>query len=330
MSVVRVSLLAGNAKLGEDESYNRTFTHEFLVETSSPNDGQLVVYNQMELVGPNPVPALWSTYNYLTGTYTGASDVFLQSREIVRLVDSEDAKNQWKVTCTWSAPQPGKGGGAPTSNPLSEPVRYQLEWTNYTRLVDVDVTGAPIVNGAGDEFDPPVQRDDYRPVLVATRNMWPLQSVINLALTYKNVVNSSAFYGAPAGTAKVESISSGPIQERNGQSYYAVTIKVQFTGIGTGTADPTNDWLVRLVNRGRHFIGPDGSKQVPYETELKNGASPGSTNPEDYHVKIPRTALEFVNLKSDGKRKFPDYAPAEMTGTAYQIYPSVNFAGLGI
>lgn len=330
MSVTRCSLLTARAKLTEDKDYRRTLVHEFIVETDNPNDGQLVVFDQMESVGPDPIPPLWSTYNFLTGTGGADTDIFLQTRDIARYIDEEDDKTKWKVTCTWTPPAPGQGGDPPEANPLNDPIRYSLEWATFTRNIEFDITGAIIVNGAGDEFDPPIQRDDYRPVLVAVKNIWPLQNIINLALTFKNVVNSDVFYGAPAGMAKVESISSGPIQERNGISYYAVTIRVQFVGIGTGTGGATDDWLVRLVNRGRHFIAADGTKQVPFQANLKAGATPGSTNPEDYEEAVPRVPLEWVNLTSTGLRKFPDYAPAEFTGTAYQIYPALAFSGLGI
>ena len=61
-------------------------------------------------------------------------------------------------------------GGGPMQNPLLQPI--DVKWSNRSQeiVADIDINGNPVVNTAGDPFDPPLMEDDPRPVLTIVRN----------------------------------------------------------------------------------------------------------------------------------------------------------------
>lgn len=314
MSIVGCWLQNKNATLSIDEDFKRTYTHDFLVETNSKDDIQGDVYVGALAASPDPVPSHWTQYNeWNSGTSIRDPYVYLQKVEIKRKEDGEDAWKYWIITCHWAPPKPGTDSSTPPDiNPLNEPIRYHLEWAHFTRLVEKDNSGNPIINSAGDLFDPPIEIDDARPVLVAVRNMYPLQNIIDLAIEYKNAVNTDTFYGATARTCKVESIQSGTIQERNGQPFYAVTFRVEFN---------EDTWDKLLVDRGTQVLEQDATGTGYHKAWPKKRNSDGSLyEPEEF--------LDMVNLNSDGTHKVT--GPALFKTPAYRIYPEKAFSGLGI
>lgn len=309
MAIKSCKIKTTGAKVGMDNKYRRTYTQLWHVVSDDETDTPLSI-----LVGiskrspdtpttPNVVPLLWENYTVQDDTDL---DVYLQSIEINRFKDDEQDRLNWIVTGTFSAPEPGKSDSAkPAATPLSDPVRYSLEWANYTKLVDMDKDGTAILNSAGDGFDPPIEIDDARPVLVAVRNMASLTDIIALAILYKNAVNTDTFYGATARKAKVESIVSGAIQERNGVEYYAVTIRVQFN-------DAT--WDKQLVDRGTQCYDYDLSNKIP--VRVLDGIHKGER-------------MEIANLNSNGTQRL-DGLTASYKSPAFRIYPEKAFSGLGI
>jgi hypothetical protein len=326
MSLVSSRLMSQNAKLSEDGFGQRTYTHDYLIEMSSDADGQYNVYTQMESGTPDPVPARWSNYNVLINGTAGDNTVFLQQREIKRKEDREDERNLWIVSCTWKPPDPGQDSTQPDENPLTRPIKYHLEWASFTRIIEKDINGDAVTNSAGDLFDPPVEIDDARPVLVAVKNMWPLENIIALSIQYKNAVNTDTFFDAPARTAKVESIQSGQLLYENGYDYYAVTFRVQFN---------QDTWDVELVDRGSQimvrnvFDDPDKGFHKEWPRKLKYDGSGDVNNIASYSFAEPKEYLDLVNLEPDGTRRY-ETLPALFKSPAFRIYPEEAFSGLGI
>lgn len=298
-----------------DFNYRRIYTHEYLVKTDNDLDHQGVVLSQSMSTGPDPVPALWDNYHISTGTAPDDADVYLQRKEIRRMVDDGTERRSWIVTCIWTPPEPGNNSGEPpTENPLLRPVRYSLEWASKTKIAEKDKDGNPMVNSAGDKFDPPVEVDDARPVLVATKNMDGdnLGAIIALAIEYKNAVNTGSFFGAGTRQAKVESITSGDLMEENGFRYYAVVFRIQFD---------SDTWDFSIVDKGTQVLevpegGGDMVKVWPRVKVATETAKVGDL-------------LDEVNLEPDGTMRDPSL-PALFKEPAYRYYPEKDFSGLGI
>jgi hypothetical protein len=141
-------------------------------------------------------------------------------------------------------------------NPLNEPVEFNQEFETFEIPVDEDTAGNAVVNSAWDRFDPPVVKDDSRPIITFTRNeQWPP----NWALfrDYKDAVNTSAWFGFPAKAAKF----NAPRVTRLWDQYLAET----FPTLGGFYARVTyrfnvagDTWTKRVLNQGfRYKSGAD-------------------------------------------------------------------------
>lgn len=88
----------------------------------------------------------------------------------------------WDVVVTYSSDQPNQDPGKPgdpSKDPTLLPTRYALSYTTITRALDRDYfkedangnpIGDPIVNSVGEYFDPPLESDQYLPVIIVEKN----------------------------------------------------------------------------------------------------------------------------------------------------------------
>lgn len=316
MAVLFCKRMRQNATLSVDNKFRRTYKHDFHIQTDSASDYQPEVYNGAISASPDPLPQPWSLYEgYGSGTAVDDNFSTVQGIELKRKIDGEGCHFDWIATVTWSPPEPGStSSDPPTINPLDRPIKYSMEWANYTRLVDKDIFGEPIVNSAGDGFDPPIEIDDARPVLVAVKNMWPLEDIIALSLAYKNAVNTDTFFDATARKAKVESIVSGQIMEENGIQFYAVTFRIQFNH---------EKWDIHLVDRGTQVLVAD-NVGTGFHKEFPRIPA-GQANAGD--------PIDIVNLNADGTQRAQGQVALfkpPLASDGFRIYPELAFSGLGI
>ena len=114
------------------------------------------------------------------------------------------------------------------------------------------------MNSAGDWFDPPLVRDDSRPVLTIVRNEADFDPEI--ADSYRDTVNDDYFFGAAAGRVKCVSITGKQLFSADvlpGGFYWVVTYTFQFNR--DGWASPLLDQgFRRLVSGSRRAILVDG------------------------------------------------------------------------
>lgn len=113
-------------------------------------------------------------------------------------------------------------------NPLFEPATFDWDFEQFERVADVDKNGDAITNSAGDIFtDPPLMRDDSRPLCTVTKNLAAVPTAI---LTYQDAVNSSAFtldgLSITTGLAKMNRVSVSRKQLRNGYTFRVVTFDI--------------------------------------------------------------------------------------------------------
>lgn len=305
MSVISSKLQAKNATMEIDAEFRRAYTHDFIVETNSDTDMQVAVYLQSESVGPFSVPKIGTHYDI-----NGNSDLdYLLERKIIkRSTDDEGNKRTWIVTCIWAQPLTGFSL-ALANNPLNWPVRYNLEWANYSRAFDTDIFGNKLINSANDPF-PAEEQDDARPVLVATKNEFPLEAIVAKSIFYKNAVNTDPFYGAMAREAKVESIVTGELQSLNGFQYYPVTYRVQFN-------EKKWDLVLADIGFNAYNIAKNNPNAVKGPILNANG--------------LP--VLEEQPLNLDGTWRDPAtvlFGQELILDKSFRVYPERAFSGLGI
>lgn len=157
----------------------------------------------------------------------------------------------WSVEVEYGPIRPGE------SSPLLEEPEVDWGLAAYQRIADADRDGNPIVNSAGDPYDPPLTRDDSRPLLTIVRNEATYSPL--LADAYRDTVNLATFFGAPAGTVKCKSITAkrawSPLVA--GGFYWVVTYLFEFNRDGW-TSRPLDIGYRRLDGANRRQILIDG------------------------------------------------------------------------
>lgn len=134
-----------------------------------------------------------------------------------------DNRKIWNVTGQYT-----QSTFAESENPLDEPKRVAWSSNTYTAPVVKDNDGNPIVNSAGQPFDPPLTEERHTVVATITYNSDQYDP--NLGATFEDTVNEGsekiANLTVPARTAKI--LEVGATQEFfEDIPYWAVTIKVE-------------------------------------------------------------------------------------------------------
>lgn len=180
-----------------------------------------------------------------------------------------------------------------------------------------DNTGKPIrpvVNSAGDYFDPMPEHEIVRLALIVTKNY--LESTVNMTIvnSWQNAVNTVAFYGAEIGTLKLE-IEMGAKDSRNEIAYRP--IKFRFVHKVEG-------WDDYILDAGFNRIyKPDPSDQ---STWVRRPIIDEAGN--------PKASPEL--LKGDGQVLYPISSATSHNEllAAYAVFRPYtnrrNFAGLGL
>lgn len=280
MAVISVNLIPGSWTGQEDEKGKMAFSTEYLVEVDSDMDGPAIV-----LAGEG-VPKRGQVYHV---NYDHVTTAYCRSRSARRRAG---LLKTWEVTASW------REGEAESENPLERRVRKSLRSNNFTRVLDQDQDGSPIVNSAGQPFDPLPEIEDDRTVIVFSRNV--ASFAVDLADQYKGSVNSDTWYGKPAGHWKIIGWTSDE-QFEGGQSYFAETIEAEYNRDG---------WDLVVLDKGRYERNEEGDL-VPIEDG--NG----------------QAVNDDVLLDGEGHQLDPD---GEVAGVflTFSRYPRLPFGSLGL
>ena len=231
------------------------------------------------------IPQIGTTYAVsATDTDNGARVVDIDPRPL------DDGGCNWEVDVTYSSKFDDSEAG---NNPLSAPAEFSGSFARYSAPLVKDLTGAPVVNSAGEPFNPPVEIDDSRPVFTIKRNegSYNLQRRID----YQDAVNSDVFLGIAVGLVKVSNISFVR-KFHNALEYYEMTYEFECRREG---------WLVSILDIGLNEKIPPATVLTPiYET---NG--------------VPQL------LNGQGRKLTPGLAPVFLPFVGYKRLP---FAALGL
>lgn len=225
----------------------------------------------------------------------------------------------WEVTVNYEwAYIAANDPTAPT--PLDEPTLVRFGFAGGDEPIDVDADGLPIGTSAGEVFDPGVSVGTNDWFVEMVRNEATFNS--NIALNYKDVVNSSTFLGLPAGTWKIRGIEAD--QQTFGDSliYWRVTYTIDGrkpqaasykVGPGVGaarytlTAD-TPPWYRRVRNVGLYEINGSGA-----QVRITDANGDAITTP--------------VPLELDGSRRTDIENPLWLS---FKVYEEKSYAPLGL
>lgn len=207
------------------------------------------------------------------------------SYECQGTVGNNELLRMWFVTANYGPWNPAeKGDPADAGNPTQQPARWRVEWEVRPEPVWEDVDGNPILNTAGDAFDPPIERDNLIAILTVSRN--EAEPDFASLITAANKVNKDPWNGFDAKTVKVAPITIPEIEysQETEQYYYPMIYTFQIN---------RDTWVRKPLNTGYRQVV--SGKVVPI---LDDGGqtlqSPGLLDQSGVYLKPPVTKDNII------------------------------------
>lgn len=164
-----------------------------------------------------------------------------------QLASAADDGCQWDVSVEY-----GPGGGESAvfpANPVEHPIKISWGFAKHEVPVETDIDDKPIVNSAGDFFDPAPTRDDSRPVLKIVRNELTYDPL--LALDWKDRINEDSWYGFEPGTVKAGEFPGELRFNAECGFYYEVSYEFEIQPDG---------WVKKLLDQGMRTLNATSGK----------------------------------------------------------------------
>lgn len=257
MAVTYVGELSEGRRAQNDRGV-RTYTRVFRLTTSSQTDNAFTVGSNGSL------PVIGNTFPSDGNAYCTNLDV-----QCVR------GWRIWDVTATYSTER------VLNTVPTSDPTYITWDTEQFQKPATQDKDGKGVVNSAGDPFIPAAQMDDSRRIVTVQKN---LANVPTWILSYQDAVNSDTFTidgrSIAIGEAKMQRVSVGPPEIRNGTTFRQVTFVIALRRDG---------WAYKLLDQGfneKDPTAPTGRKpiylkgQLPSSPVLLDGTGKAQTDPK--------------------------------------------------
>ena len=252
MAVTFVGELAEGGRAANSKGI-RTYTRVFRLTTSSQNDNAYTVGSNINL------PIIGNVFPSDQDAF--CTDIDIQCVRGWRI---------WDATVNYSteralSDQKSSDPQNPTP-PTGEPVYVTWDTEQFQRPATRDKDNKGVVNSAGDPFIPPEQMDDSRRIVTVQKN---LTAVPTWILDYQDSVNAASFtvdgVTIAAGDAKMQRVSVGPPELRNGVLFRQVTFVIALRRDG---------WAYNILDQGFNEKDPaDATKRKPIYV---NGHLPSS------------------------------------------------------
>jgi len=201
----------------------RTYTRVFKLETSSESDDAYDVGSNASL------PLIGSTHPGDAGAWC-----------ISLRVENNNPWKGWQVTAEYSTER------ELNTNPTSDPAKITWETEQFQRPAIQDRDGNAITTSAGELFATPAQMDDSRRVVTVSKNLAVVPTWI---LDYQDAINSDTFtvdgVSIAVGKAKMQRVSVGAEEERNGTVFRVVTFQMHLQRDGWALSLLDAGWIVK-------------------------------------------------------------------------------------
>lgn len=240
---------------------------------------------------------------YVGWSYGDVYDIGSENDVLAR-VSQIDAKpigtsrHEWAVTVQFTREaSSSSGGGDPAENPLLEPVGIDWDYEGREVGSQRDASGNWIKNSAGELFDEYVMFEDFRRVLIVTRNEASFPRTLADALS--NKVNASPWNGYPAKSVRLCPIRTRRAFHQTIGLYWQTTYEFHIARIG-------DTWQKLIADTGLN--------------ELIGGRLVRAVVDEEFVVKP-------VGLNGSGRMIGPGGTPATIS---IDMYSSANFSLLNL
>jgi len=200
--------------------------------------------------------------------------------------------------------------GEDNVDPLTTRADISVSYVVSHQAVDTDFDGNPIVNAAGDPFDPPVTTDIHERQIRVTQHV----ASFNLGMSdlYEDAVNEDEFMGWVAGSVKCDGFQA----QRTIMVWgirWLVSAVFTFRTPRDGAAPQEDVWKLRLLNQGFHKLVADSDGSYQPEVILDANDNP-LTSP--------------VWLSADGTETIPKPGPPNWL--TFNMKRSMPFAAMNL
>ncbi len=290
----------------------RTYAREFRVITDDPE------LSPAEIGSTPGIPLLWSRHPVDILTFC----------DKISVKRAKASREVWDVTATYT--NKIDEDDEPDENPLNRP--WKLSWTSQAfthvahqgiKMETVTAGGSsvlpapsavegPIVNSAGDQFDPPIEIESSNWQFTAKKN---LATIPTWLMDYRDALNDARVLIAGIYFEKhelrINGMNIGEYTYENDVGFYPFEIQV---------AQKTETWVRDLLDQGTHEIKTINQAGTASQARLRVVDGKGQ------HVTEP------VRLDGSGAKLEPADAPIEDSiFIRYQVYlKDRDFTALGL
>ena len=318
MGIVNVREVSSGRTGSVDNSLDRSYVRVFEVDVDTLLDGPEIIF------ASGVLPPLYAPYTPASGTADFGS--WCQSRKTEVLPNAK----VWKITCSYST----KLDRPDLNTQVSPELRpAEIDWDTITIAVPalVDINGLPILNSAGDLFDPPIEEEETRLLLRISKNIvddpsTPTGFDANAFGQYQNKVNSNKWLGFKKFQVKCRKMKSTRFFE-DARYFWRLSGEFEISfrtppanvvwpnGFQIDADDSTSlAWIKYVLDRGFREI-----KQIPLAMAGKRAAV------LDPQTKMPVSVPAL--LDGTGKALAAGLQPVFL---AYNIIPTANFSLIGL
>ena len=159
----------------------------------------------------------------------------------------------------------GSGSGSVNPDPLLRPADITWGFNTYTKVVDIDTSGDPVTNSAGDLFDPPPEDEIYRLKVSISQN----EASFNPATAWQLIDTTNnapiTIAGAPvvANQALLQHMGA-TAQYENGVSYAKVNYEIELSP----------DFTLYLLDIGFYEIATANTKTKNKDDAMREVTEP--------------------------------------------------------
>jgi hypothetical protein len=227
---------------GLNKDFDRTLTRTFVVFTDDPLIPPEDILSAVDPSTGDPLPQVGDVYSFPGLGATRVVDV--------KVKQEPECWEVWKVTVEYSSLLPDLLPD-PTLRPWKvewNSQKYQRPATQTAAALDNEVVDEPVVNSAGQPFDPPPMMDATRLTFSVTRNETSFPYAV--AIAYQDAVNTAPLLFQPngevpgitlaTGTVKCQAITGRNFFE-NDLQYYEVTYNFEIRREG---------WQLSVLDQG--------------------------------------------------------------------------------
>lgn len=287
-----VTFLGLSARSAVNEKGRRTYTETYKLTTTLKTETAYTVGSHSSL------PAVGSQH-------PDDSNAYCRSLR----VENTDFWKGWTVTATYSDERT-----LDDSDPSNDEIKVSWAAESYEEVILYDVvTDEAILNTANDPFSEPPTREATHLVATISANV---TSVPTWILSYQDAINSDSItiggLSIGIGKAKMQNLSIGQSQLRNGVTFYPLSFQIKIKNDG---------WKFEPLSTG--------FSQLMYGVELSpDGEIIDTVRKADCVNKADQKPVsEPALLDADGVQ-IDSEDPADGHFMEFDIYPSLAFASL--